>query len=72
MIFIAMLFACFPIPQNDDSEQAPDPAANSMLEEFVFAKGGEIAIRNRKNASVKGKVFSKNPLIGEFESYQAH
>ena len=70
MFFFAMLFACLPIQQTDGSEQAPDSAAKSVIEEFIIAKGGEAAIRKIKNTSVKGKVFSKNELIGEFESYQ--
>ena len=71
MLFFAMLFACLPHPQTDEDKQAHDPAAISVIEEFVAAKGGEAALRKTKNYSLKGKVLSHNKTIGEFEIYQA-
>ena len=71
MIFFAMLFACLPHPQIDESKQAHDPAAISVIEEFVAAKGGEAALRKTKNYTLKGKVLLNNKTIGEFEIYQA-
>ena len=71
MIFFAMLFACLPHPQTDENKQAHDPAAISVIEEFVAAKGGEAALQRTKNYSLKGKVLSNNKTIREFEIYQA-
>jgi uncharacterized protein (DUF1330 family) len=68
MIFLATLIACIAIQQND---QESTPTAESVIEKFIVAKGGEPALRKIKNCTIKGTVLSKNEIVGEFETYQA-
>ena len=70
MFFFAMLFTCLPFPQADGMQKT-DPTAESVLEEFVSARGGEAAMRKTKNYTFKGKILSSNKVLREFEIYQA-
>lgn len=71
MIFLAILITCFAIHQNDEKAQESTPTAETVIERFIVAKGGESALRKIKNYTVKGKVLSKNEKVGEFEIYHA-
>lgn len=71
MYFFAMLFACLPVTQAGGDANEHRPTAESVIEQFVIAKGGEAAMRKVENYTLKGKVLSKNKIVGEFEVYQA-
>ena len=71
MIFLATLIAWLAIPQNDKTVEEASPTAESVIEKFITAKGGESALRAIENYTITGKVISKNNVVHEFESYQA-
>jgi hypothetical protein len=71
MRFAATLFACFTVQCTALDAQETVPSAETVIEKFITAKGGESALRKIKNYTIKGKVYSKQEVVGEFEIYQA-
>ena len=71
MLFFATLFACFAIQDIGQDSKESSPTAESVIEKFIAAKGGESSLRKIKNVSIKGSVFSNDEKVGAFEIYQA-
>ena len=71
MTFFATFLLLFAFQQGTPAGQTQPPTAESIIEKYIAAKGGEAALRKIKNYKITGNVLSKNKTIVSFETYQA-
>ncbi|MFT7630831.1 MAG: hypothetical protein ACI87E_001839 [Mariniblastus sp.] len=66
LLSLAWLASWVPMTQTQD-----EPTAQSVIADYVTAKGGRGCLEATKNCSLRGKVTSAGKALGSFESFHA-
>ncbi|MCH2182462.1 MAG: hypothetical protein MK108_10695 [Mariniblastus sp.] len=71
MRLILILSITCALSQQPVTAQEENPSAQSVIERYVQAKGGQETLAKIKNYTIKGEVISEGEVVGKFEIFQA-
>ena len=69
-LFLILWIACA-LPQESVTSQEENRTAQSVIDQYIQAKGGQQTLAKIKNYIIKGEVILKGEVVSKFEIYQA-
>ena len=69
-LFWILWIACA-LPQESVTSQEENRTAQSIIDQYIQAKGGQETLAKIKNYTIKGEVISKGEVVSKFEIHQA-